>query len=178
MRRRGRSVGAVAATLAVSMLATACHISPVKPDETVTISGRAVDGHGKPLAGATLHLYKEADFGEFIVGSVLAIGTLGGVCLLPGAPPLCHKAKSATTRSDGSFTFTLKGSDTTGLIGDESTMDLVVAAKGATATSASMTLSFRVTSATVALPTARLWDTAPRVAEGNGHIDLSWAALP
>jgi hypothetical protein len=181
--RTGRTTPArvrttLAAVSVVAIVATGCTISPVKPEATVVISGRALTSTGAPLAHTQVHLYKEADFGEAIVGSVLAVGSLGGICLFPGAPAVCHKGHVATTGLDGSYRFTLKGSDTQGLVGNESTLDLVVADPKGGAAGASTTISFKVASTAVTLPAARVWDALPRVAEGSGIIGLSWTTLP
>jgi hypothetical protein len=161
-----------------ALVLTGCHFSPVKPEATVIISGRALSASGRPLANTKVHLYKEADFGEAIVGSMLALGTLGGICLFPGAPAICHKGHTATTGSDGAYKFTLKGSDTQGLIGDEATLDLVVADPKGGASGTSTTLSFRVDSTQVKLPDTQLWNATARVTTANKQIALTWSALP
>jgi hypothetical protein len=168
--------GALSATLLTGT--AACTFSPVKPDATVVITGRALSTTGAPLARASVHLYKEADIGEAIVGSALLLGSLGGICLLPGAPPVCHQGHSTTTDASGAYKFTLKGSDTQGLIGDESTLDLVVTAPKATAGGPSTTLRFKVGSATKALPDARLWNAAVHATTAAGQVRLNWSALP
>jgi hypothetical protein len=118
-------------------------------------------------------LYKEADFGEAVIGSTLLLGSLGGVCLLPGAPAVCHQGRTATTDSSGAYTFTIKGADSQGLVGDAATMDVVFADGGA-----SSTVQFKVLDTTVALPAARLWGTRPTVAAGGGAISIGYAPLP
>lgn len=154
---------------AVAALTTACTRSPVAPDATITISGHALAASGKPLASAQVHLYKEADFGEAIIGSTLLLGSLGGICLLPGAPAVCHQGRSATTDASGAYRFTIKGADTQGLVGDAATMDVVFADAGA-----SSTVQFKVTSETVSLPAARVWGTPPTVATGSGSITVGY----
>lgn len=161
---------------AVLLLLTSCRFSHVKPDETVHISGRALSASGAPLAGVEVRLYKEADLGEALTGIVLTLGTLGSVCLLPGAPPVCRQAHTATTDSAGNYTFTLKGSDVQGTLDTESTLDLVVVGHGADAPSS--VLSFPARSATMRLPDARLWRTTPTVAENGDQVRLRWSALP
>ena len=168
----------LAPVLVVPLLATGCTFSHVDPKASVHISGRAVDATGAPLAHATVRLFKEADLGEAIVGVVLAIGSLGTVCLLPDAPAVCNQAHVTTTDADGNYAFDLKGSDTQGLIGNESTLDLVVAAPGSSGTAASTSISFTAAKTTVALPDAQLWDASPKLSEKAGKIDLSWSALP
>jgi hypothetical protein len=161
-----------------ALLAAGCHPSPVQPTATVIISGRALSATGAPLASTQVHLYKEADFGEAVIGSVLTLGTLGGICLFPGAPAVCHKGHSATTGADGSYRLTLKGADTQGLVGDKATLDLVVADPAGGATGASTTVRFTVGSTAVTLPDARLWNAKQHLSEGSGQITLTWSAVP
>jgi len=162
----------VAVVFAVALLATSCRFSHVKADETVHISGRALSASGTPLAQVQVRLFKEADLGEALTGIVLAIGSLGTVCLLPTAPPVCRQAHVATTDSAGNYTFTLEGADVQGTLGTESTLDLVVAGDGPDAPST--VLSFPARSASMKLPDARLWRAAPQVAEGAGDVRLRW----
>jgi hypothetical protein len=155
-----------APALLVLLTLTACDFSHVKPGQTVVISGRALSATGAPLKNATVTLYKEADFGEFIVGSALALGSLGGVCLFPGAPAICHKGRTTTTNDNGAYQFTVKGSDTQGLIGDASTLDVVFTAPG-NKSGPSTTLRFKARTSHVRLPTAALQDLRLHVGEGT-----------
>ena len=164
--------------LAALLTATGCHFSHVDPNADITVSGRALDASGKPLANTKVRLFKEADFGEAVIGIVFTLGTLGSVCLLPNAPTVCRRAKTATTDASGQFTFKLKGSDTQGLIGTESTLDLVVSNPGAGANDPSTTVTFTVKQASVSLPDARLWAAKPAVREGGDTVHLTWPALP
>jgi hypothetical protein len=151
-----------------------CDFSHVKPQQTVVISGRALDATGAPLRHVQVRLYKEADLGEVMVGSALAVGSLGGVCLFSGAPAICHKGHVATTDAAGRYRFTVKGADTQGLIGDADTLDVVFAARGA-----STTLRFKAQRARVRLPVARLWDAGLHVATRPGPaLAASWHDLP
>jgi hypothetical protein len=158
-----------------------CDFSHVKPGATVVISGRALSATGAPLPDVQVHLYKEADFGEFLVGSALALGTLGGVCLFPAAPAICRKGFTATTDATGAFRFRLKGSDTQGIAGNADTIDVVFAdPKGAHSAAASTTLRFKVQHNVVRLPATRLWDAGLHVAAtttGQPVIRMSWRAL-
>jgi len=175
MRKWMRLVLVVAVACGV---ATGCRFSHVNSQATVAISGRALDAEGAPLVGAQVRLFKEADLGEALVGVVLAVGSLGAVCLPPAAPAVCRQARVTTTGAGGAYRFDLKGSDTQGLIGTEATLDLVVATPGAGANGASTTISFTARTTSVTLPDARLWNASPRVAEGSGHIRLAWSSLP
>lgn len=161
--------------VAGALLTAGCHISHIKSDATVVVTGRALTSSGAPMAHATVRLYKEADFGEAVLGAVFAIGTLGGICFLPGAPDVCDKGHKTTTDAAGNYRFTLRGSDTQGLVGDASVLDLVV---GDGHTGASTTLSFRVDATTVALPTARLWAGPVHVSQARGQIGVTATPPP
>jgi len=159
------------------LILAGCEISHVNPDQTVVISGRALTATGAPLSDVQVHLFKEVDFGEFVFGATAALGSLGTVCLLPSAPAICHKGFEATTSADGSYRFTIKGSDTQGMIRELSTLDLVFADPKSASSPSTATLRFKAKTTSVQLPTARLWDSGLRVAEGRSTIDLSWHAL-
>jgi hypothetical protein len=164
----------------VLLLAAACDVSHVDPNATVVIAGRVLDANGRPLSGVTVHLYKEPDVGEVIVGSVLALGSLGAVCLLPGAPAICSQGTTTTTRNDGSYRFSVQGSDTQGLVGDAAKLD-VVFADPTSDRGASTTVRFTAQTTHVRLPAVRLWNARLRVAahRSGGPVYLpSWSRLP
>ena len=167
-----KALGLVAA---LSLTVAGCSFSEVDPDANVEISGRALDASGKPLANAKVLLFKQADLGEVVFGTVLAVGTLSTICLLPDAPAICRKARTATTDDDGRYEFELKGSDTQGTLGTESTLNVVFAASKA---QSSTTVSFTAKDESISLPDARLWRSAARVSQSSGRIGLSWAPLP
>ena len=54
-------------------------------------------------------LLKQADIGEVIFGTILAIGTLSTICLVPDAPAICDQARIATADADGRYEFDLEG---------------------------------------------------------------------
>jgi hypothetical protein len=171
-----RVLGLLAAPLAaLSLAVTGCSFSDVDPDATVQISGRALDASGKPLAGARVLLFKQADIGEVVFGAVLAVGTLSTICLLPEPPAICREARTVTADDDGRYEFELKGSDTQGTLGTESTLNVVFS--GAKA-QGSTTVSFIAKDEAVSLPDARLWRAAPKVSRPGGRIQLSWSPLP
>jgi hypothetical protein len=164
----------------VLLLAAACDLSHVDPEQTVIISGRALTAAGHPLADVEVHLYKEPDVGEVIIGSVLALGSLGAVCLLPAAPAICNQGHSTTTGADGSYRFTIKGSDTQGLVGDASTLDVVFTDPAGGAHAPSTTLRFKAQTKNVRLPAARLWNAGLHVAAHPSRrptFAMSWSRL-
>jgi hypothetical protein len=164
----------------VLLLATACQFSHVDPKATVIISGRALSATGRPLGGVAVHLYKEPDVGEVIIGSVLALGSLGAICLLPAAPAICDQGRTATTNAEGTYRFAVQGSDTQGLVGDASTLDVVFTDPNSDR-GASTTLRFQAQSNRVRLPATRLWDARPRVrarVAARPTFATSWSRLP
>jgi hypothetical protein len=158
----------------ISLALTSCSFSDVDPEADVHVSGRALDASGRPLADTTVLLFKQADLGEVVFGTVLAVGSLSTVCLLPDPPAICDEARTATTDGEGRYEFDLKGSDTQGTLGTESTMNVVFAGGSGTST----TISFTAEEADISLPDARLWRANPRVAQSPGSIRLSWRGLP
>lgn len=167
-----RRVSALVAALSVT--AAGCSFSSVDPDASVSVSGRALNAAGKPLADTPVLLFKQADIGEVLFGTVLTVGSLGSVCLLPDAPSLCRKAKTARTDADGRYSFDLRGSDTQGTLGTKATMSVVFATKA----TGSTTVSFTAEEPEISLPDARLWKAAARVSQSSREIRLSYAALP
>jgi hypothetical protein len=164
-----RRVSALVAAL--SLTAAGCSFSSVDPDTSVHVTGRALDASGKPLADRQVLLLKQADIGEVILGSALAVGTLATICLLPEAPAICDKARKARTDSDGRYEFDLTGQDTQGSLGTESTMNVVFSGgRGKTST----TVSFGVEDNEVSLPDAKLWDPDLRATSG---IRMTWSPL-
>jgi len=168
-----RRLSAVVASLSVAV--TGCSFSKVDPNADVTVSGTALSASGQPLADTTVLLFKQADIGGVLFGGILALGSLGTVCLLPDAPALCNKARTAKTDSRGRYHFELKGEDTQGTLGTEATLNVVFSGSGGTA---STTVSFTAKQDAVRLPAARLVDLAPRVTQPAGQIRVSWTALP
>lgn len=167
-----RRVPAVLATL--SLAATGCSFSSVDPESDIHISGRALDAAGKPLANSQVLLIKQADIGEVVFGTILAVGTLSAICFAPDPPTICDKARKTTTDADGRYAFDLKGADTQGSLGTEATMNVVFSGKSRTST----TVSFGAKETEIVLPDARLWNLAARVSQRSGEIDLTWSPLP
>jgi hypothetical protein len=171
-------VACLVAPVVICAALSGCTFSKVDANATIHISGRALDANGAPLANAAVRLFKEADLGEAVVGVVLAIGSLGTVCLLPNAPAVCRQAHLATTDANGNYQYALKGSDTQGLIGDEATLDLVVGTPGSNSAGASTTITFTVRKTAVALPDARLWNATSRITDAGAQVGISWSSLP
>jgi len=167
--------GVPAVLMAFSLTVVGCSVSDVDPDATVRISGHALDARGRPLADAEVLLFKQADIGEILIGTTLAIGTLSTICLLPDPPAICNEARKATTDEDGTYEFELKGSDTQGTLGTESTLNVVFSGPEA---QGSTSVSFTVKDTAVTVPDARLWKAAPRVSDAGGALRLSWSPLP
>src|SRR5690349_11920120 len=130
-----RRLSAVVASLSVAV--TGCSFSKVDPNADVSISGTALDASGKALTNTKVLLFKQADIGGVLFGGILALGSLGTVCLLPDAPAICNKARTATTDSRGRYHFHLKGEDTQGRLGTEATLHVALSGAGSTRTTVS-----------------------------------------
>jgi hypothetical protein len=164
----------VPALVTVFGLAVAgCGFSSVDPDSSVSISGRALDSSGKPLGNAHVVLVRQADVGQVIFGSILAVGTLSTICFSPAPLAICEKVHTTTTDSDGRYHFDVKGSDTQGSLGTEATMNVVFSGRSSRT---STTVSFAARENDVTVPDARLWDLAAAVSRG-GSLRLSWRPL-
>ncbi len=162
-----------ASVLALATTTAGCSFSSVKPNAEVHITGRALDASGKPLANTKVLLFKQADIGEVIFGTVFTIGTLGAACLVPGAPSICDKARTATTDANGTYDFTVKGSDTQGSLGTEATLSVVFSGAQRTST----TVSFAAKTTSVTLPDARLWASGAHRTR-RGPLSVAWSPLP
>jgi hypothetical protein len=169
MRRASVAIAALCLTV------IGCSTSDIDPDATVRVSGRALDAAGNPLAGTPVLLFKQADLGEVVLGTVLAIGTLSTVCFLPDPPAVCHQAHTATTDSEGRYELELKGSDTQGTLGTASTLSLVVAGPDARTSTA---VTFIAEDPTISLPDTRVWRARPRVSALPDGIGVHWSPLP
>lgn len=167
-----RTLPALFATL--SMTVTGCGMSAVESDATVTVSGRALDASGAPLADAPVLLIRQADIGQVVFGSILAVGTLSAICFAPDPPAICDRARTAKTDADGRYVFEVKGSDTQGSLGTEATMNVVFSGRSA---KTSTTVSFVARDEEVTVPDARLWNLDADVAQRAGGIQLSWRPL-
>lgn len=163
-----RRVAAVLAALSIGT--TSCSFSSVDPDADVAISGRALDADGAPLADTSVLLFKQADIGEVLFGSILAVGSLSTICFLPDPPSICEKGQRVTTDADGRYSFEVTGEDTQGTLGTASTLSVVFSGK-----SGSATLSFTAEDTEITLPDTQLWDARQR---RRGSVGLSWRELP
>jgi hypothetical protein len=168
-----REVPAVVTVLGLAV--AGCGFSSVDPNSPVSVSGRALDASGKPLSHAHVVLVRQADIGQVIFGSVLAVGTLSTICFAPDPPAICEKARTATTDADGRYHFEVKGSDTQGSLGTKATMNVVFSGRSS---QTSTTVSFTAEDTSITVPDARLWDLAARVAGARDRIQLSWHPLP
>src|SRR5919109_5623806 len=144
-----------ASLIAATLLVGGCGVqsSSLDPSSTVTISGKAVDAAGKPLANTRVVLVKELDIGEAAGGLFVTAVTLGLACIADHPPALCSQnAHMGRTDEAGAYSFSLKASETTGSFGVASTMEVVVGG------SAGASLAeFTVQTTSLSLPDLRLW---------------------
>ncbi|HEX2681439.1 MAG TPA: hypothetical protein VHQ03_09115, partial [Candidatus Dormibacteraeota bacterium] len=113
------------------LLAAACGVqqSGLDANAAVTISGKALNANGQPLASTRVVLIKELDLGEAIGGLFVTAVTLGIACLADHPPALCaNNSHVTTTDAAGGYSFTVKGGDTQGSLGLASTMEVMARA--------------------------------------------------
>ncbi|MCW2856816.1 MAG: LigA protein [Marmoricola sp.] len=145
------ALAAVLIGAAVGSLA-ACSFSKVAPNATVHVSGRVVGPGGEPVRHVRVILVREADLGQVLFGSILALGTLSAICFAPDPPAVCDRARTTTTDGTGRYSFTLTGAETQGSLGLEDTLDVVVGSDGG----ASTTVRFAAKSTRVRVPDAQV----------------------
>ena len=166
--------------LALIVAGAACGIqsSGIDPNAGVTITGKAVGADGKPLVARRVVLIKELDLGEVVGGLFITAASLGLACLADHPPALCAKnARITTTESDGSYSFTVKGSDTQGSFGVASTMEVLTRAPAGDGEAAGPTslAEFNVQATSLTLPDLRIWQ--PKVGLAiDGRA--TWQSVP
>lgn len=171
------------AGLATILVAAACGLqqSGLDPNAQVTISGKALAADGGPLAGTKVALIKELDIGESIGGLFVTAVTLGLACLSNHPPALCaNNSHVATTGTDGSFTFSIKGSDTQGSVGLASTMEVMTRAQllpDQTAGAVAME-EFTVEATSLQLPDLRTWTPSLSWSADAQTVRVGWPPLP
>lgn len=169
-----------AAVIAAVVVLSACGVqqSGIDPNATVTISGKVLSADGFPLASTKVVLVKELDLGESVGGLFVTAVTLGLACLADHPPALCaNNAHIATTDGNGSYSFSVKASDTTGSLGLASTMEVMArgAATGMQISGPASLAEFNVQTTSLALSDLRLW--RPNMSFGFDG-GAAWTPLP
>lgn len=170
---------ALVATLAIA----ACGVEQSRLDANaqVSISGRALAADGTPLAKIKVVLVKELDIGEAIGGLFVTAVTLGIACLADHPPALCaNNSHVAMTGSDGSYSFSVRGSDTQGSAGLASTMEVLLRAQpGAGQSGGALAIAeFEVQTSPLQLPDLRIWDPQLSLSADAHSVRISRPALP
>lgn len=167
------------AVLTLSLLGCGAE-SRLGADERVSVAGRALHEDGRAIAGRNAVLIKVPDAGEVLSGLTSVVGTLGLACLVPEPPPVCRRARNATTDDSGHFAFELRGKDTQGSVGQASTFNLAVRAparEGAVA-GASRTEKFVIQQAQLETPNLTLWEPQLSLSIDPVQVRVSFGALP
>jgi len=172
--RRELRVLVTALGLAACIAGSGCERSKVSPNARITLTGTVESASGRPAGGVRVSLLKKPDAGEVIGGLTAGLATVGLVCTVDPPPAICRSARKATTRGDGSFRFTLRGSDTQGTLGYADSLLLTATGPGpgAPVTSA----DFKVQHERVELPALQLWD--PRLRFDPRSLTPRWKPAP
>jgi hypothetical protein len=149
----------LSAFLAAAVFAS-CTASNLSANENVSVTGTANRPDGTPFVGATTVLVKEPDLGEAIAGIFTIALTIGLACLSATPPTICAQARTSVTDANGAFSFSMKGSDTQGSVGEASTFALATKDTPAAGqvTGASTTEQFIINVPNLPLPELKLWE--------------------
>jgi hypothetical protein len=163
------------AAAALAVLA-ACTASRVDPKADIDISGSVQRANGVPVRDARLALTLEGDVGDVL----LAITTVGLACLdREAGPAICRKARIASTRSNGGFTYRIKGKDTQSTFGYSAVLSLTtaLARKENESSGSSTTYRFHVQTEKLNLP-IRLWEPSLAGRTGSFGARIVFGRLP
>lgn len=166
--------------VAAILLVIACGVqsSNVDANASVRIAGKAIGPDGHALANSKVVLVKELDLGEVVGGLFLTAASLGLACLADHPPAICAKnAHSTTTDDGGSYSFSVRGSETQGSFGVASTMEVItrVPARAGEINGAVAYAEFNVQTPSLTLPDLHVWQ--PTVKPG-GRTSSSWQQVP
>lgn len=140
----------------------------------VPISGRVLDGAGRPLAGAVVLTRRHLSGAEQLFGAFAVLATFGLACFAG----LCDDdTVRGVTGADGRFRLRLAEGSDVGARGDH---DLEVGLPGPDPDRPRATTSARYehTGAPQVLPDLRLWTPALRAGRSGGEVRLEWPPLP
>lgn len=151
------------AALFATLVATACSVeqSSLDAKAEVSITGKALAADGTPLVKTRVALIRELDIGQAIGGLFVTAVTLGVACLADHPPAICsNNSRIATIGSDGTYSFTVHGSDTQGSLGTASTMEVMIRVPPRTGKAAGPVAlaEFKVQSSKLQLPDLQIWD--------------------
>ncbi len=162
------------------LILASCSSSKLDSNSDVTISGTGRAPGGGPLSMAQVVFFKQLDVGELLTTSLQLTASLGTVCLLRPTESGCSSVRTTTTDAQGAFSFSLKGSDTKGSVGQASTIDISVADTAQTGESfgATTTEAFQVQVPDLKLNDLRIWHPATALAATGGNVSLTFDAFP
>jgi hypothetical protein len=162
------------------LVLASCTSSKLDPNANVTISGAARAQGGAPLSGASVVFYKQLDVGEVLAAALELTASLGTVCLLNPSATGCAGVRTATTDAQGTFSFSLKGSDTQGSLGTASTIDVSVAdtAQAGESAGATTTEQFQDQVPNLKLNDLRIWHPSTAFASMGSNVSLTYDSFP
>jgi hypothetical protein len=166
-----RTLRALAVLLLLAFVS--CNPSQVKSNAKVTVDG-AVKRHGAPVSGVRVALGKEASAGDVFFG-VVSIG----LSCLEQQFSACKSRSVTTASTDGTFAFSLKGSDTQDSFGDAAVLDLVTALPrtGDELAGPGLNTRFQVQAVHVTEP-LNMWEPNVSVAASGGQVLARWTEPP
>jgi hypothetical protein len=179
---RRKRLGALALCAGLVSGLAACDAgtpSALNPDESVLVHGRLVGTDGKPVARTRVALYRQPSVGEALGGTFVLLASAGVACLADNAPQVCHGARHTVTGDDGTFSYSMKGSDTyegSGRNAATFSLSAALPARGDQLTGPDTTETFKIQVADLHVPDVAFWQ--PQVTySGTGPTGrLTWTA--
>jgi hypothetical protein len=148
--------------------------SQLDPNATVTLSGNIQTEAGAPSAATPVKLIRHPDALQAIGEVFVAVGSLGLACVV-GRLDLCKSFADATANGDGSYSFTIKGGDTQGSVGQAVPFTTFASCPGGNCAVAS---DFVIQKTTLTIPPLRFWTEVGAVTmTATGDEQASWPAV-
>jgi hypothetical protein len=154
--------------------------SALNPDESVLVHGRLVGADGKPVKRTRVALYRQAGVEEAFGGAFVILASAGIACLADNAPQVCHSPRQTLTADDGTFSYSLKGSDTyEGGSHNAATFNLSAALPphGDQLTGPDTTQTFRIRVTDLKLPAVAFWQPAISYSGAGASGRLTYGAI-
>lgn len=160
--------------LPLLVLSTACTMSEIEPDADVQLHGTAHNEWGEPLEGHRVALTKEPDIGEVLSGIIWGPVTILA-CLGDAPPPICEGSRFGSTNALGQFTFSMKGSDTQGVVGQASMFTAVASLPASLGQAQGPTTyqRFSIQNEQMHLPPLLLWTTELEISTSAQELGVS-----
>ncbi|MGI8607682.1 MAG: discoidin domain-containing protein [Candidatus Dormibacteria bacterium] len=155
--------------------------SALTADQSVRVHGQLIGPDRKPVPGTRVALYRRPGAFEAVGNFFTVVASVGLACLADNGPQLCRDARRTVSADDGTFSFTMKGSETyEGGGHDAASFDLSAAlpARGDQLTGPDTVEGFKIQVADLQVPDVHFWQPQLTFAGSGPSARLTWSALP